>query len=132
MRRIAITGMGIVSCLGNQLDRVSAALRSGLSGIRRDEAAVEAGLRSQVSGAPDIDLPARIDRKVLRFMGDGAAYAYLAMKEAIAEICAIIPGPVSAEAVATDVGKSLVEDRFASAQGMLKSGVRSGAGRAIR
>ena len=85
MRRIAITGMGIVSCLGNQLDRVSAALRSGLSGIRRDEAAVEAGLRSQVSGAPDIDLPARIDRKVLRFMGDGAAFAHVAMQDAIAD-----------------------------------------------
>ena len=85
MRRIAITGMGIVSCLGNQLDRVSAALRSGLSGIRRDEAAVEAGLRSQVSGAPEIDLAARIDRKALRFMGDGAAYAHVAMQDAIAD-----------------------------------------------
>ena len=85
MRRIAITGMGIVSCLGNQLDRVSAALRGGLSGIRRDEAAVEAGLRSQVSGTPDIDLPARIDRKVLRFMGDGAAFAHVAMQDAIAD-----------------------------------------------
>ena len=85
MRRIAITGMGIVSCLGNQLDRVSAALRSGLSGIRRDEAAVEAGLRSQVSGAPEIDLAARIDRNALRFMGDGAAYAHVAMQDAIAD-----------------------------------------------
>ena len=85
MRRIAITGMGIVSCLGNQLDKVSTALRNGLSGIRRDEAAAEAGLRSQVSGAPDIDLATRIDRKVLRFMGDGAAFAHVAMQDAIAD-----------------------------------------------
>lgn len=85
MRRIAITGMGIVSCLGNQMDEVSTALREGRSGIRRDEAAVEAGLRSQVSGACDIDLAARIDRKTLRFMGNGAAYAHVAMQEAIAD-----------------------------------------------
>ncbi|MDX5410128.1 MAG: beta-ketoacyl-ACP synthase I, partial [Thauera sp.] len=85
MRRVVITGMGIVSCLGNTLDAVSAALREGRSGIRFDAAAAEAGLRSQVSGAPEIDLAARIDRKALRFMGDGAAYAHVAMQEAIAD-----------------------------------------------
>lgn len=85
MRRVVITGMGIVSCLGNQLDTVSTALREGRSGIRSDAAAAEAGLRSQVSGAPEIDLAARIDRKALRFMGDGAAYAHVAMQDAIAD-----------------------------------------------
>mgnify|MGYP005749497315 CR=1 FL=1 len=85
MRRVVITGMGIVSCLGNTLDAVSSALREGRSGIRFDAAAAEAGLRSQVSGAPEIDLAARIDRKALRFMGDGAAYAHVAMQEAIAD-----------------------------------------------
>jgi len=85
MRRVVITGMGIVSCLGNQLDSVSTALREGRSGIRFDAAAAEAGLRSQVSGAPEIDLAARIDRKALRFMGDGAAYAHVAMQDAIAD-----------------------------------------------
>lgn len=85
MRRVVITGMGIVSCLGNQLGTVSTALREGRSGIRADAAAAEAGLRSQVSGAPEIDLAARIDRKALRFMGDGAAYAHVAMQDAIAD-----------------------------------------------
>ncbi|WP_295361988.1 beta-ketoacyl-ACP synthase I [Arenimonas sp.] len=85
MRRVVITGMGIVSCLGNTLADVSAALRDGRSGIRFDAAAAEAGLRSQVSGSPDIDLAARIDRKALRFMGDGAAFAHVAMQEAIAD-----------------------------------------------
>ncbi|WP_034210273.1 beta-ketoacyl-ACP synthase I [Arenimonas metalli] len=85
MRRVVITGMGIVSCLGNSVDLVSAALRAGRSGIRADAAAAEAGLRSQVSGAPEIDLAARIDRKALRFMGDGAAYAHVAMQDAIAD-----------------------------------------------
>jgi 3-oxoacyl-[acyl-carrier-protein] synthase-1 len=85
MRRVVITGMGIVSCLGNSADVVSEALRAGHGGIRPDAAAAEAGLRSQVSGAPEIDLAARIDRKALRFMGDGAAYAHVAMQDAIAD-----------------------------------------------
>ena len=85
MRKVAITGMGIVSCLGNGLDEVSSALRAGRSGIRHLPEAAERGLRSQVGGAPEVDLEARIDRKLLRFMGDAAAYAYLAMQAAIAD-----------------------------------------------
>lgn len=85
MRKVAITGMGIVSCLGNELDEVSAALRAGRSGIRHQPEAAERGLRSQVGGAPSIDLAARIDRKALRFMGDGAAFAHVAMQSAIAD-----------------------------------------------
>ncbi|KFN42229.1 3-oxoacyl-ACP synthase [Arenimonas malthae CC-JY-1] len=85
MRKVAITGMGIVSCLGNELDDVSAALRAGRSGIRHQPEAAERGLRSQVGGAPVIDLASRIDRKALRFMGDGAAFAHVALQSAIAD-----------------------------------------------
>ena len=85
MRRIAITGMGIASCLGNDLDTVSAALREGRAGIRALPDHAEAGLRSQVGGAVDLDLDAAIDRKLKRFMSDAAAYSYLAMRDAIAD-----------------------------------------------
>lgn len=83
MRRVAITGMGIVSCLGHDLNTVSAALREGRSGIRLLPDAVAHGLRSQVGGAIDLDLDAVIDRKLKRFMSDAAAYAYVAMRAAI-------------------------------------------------
>ncbi|MBS0382889.1 MAG: beta-ketoacyl-ACP synthase I [Proteobacteria bacterium] len=85
MRRVVVTGMGVVSCLGNALDAVSQALRDLRSGIiaRPEYAAV--GLRSQVAGVPQIDLDATIDRKLRRFMGDAAAYAYVAMRDAIAD-----------------------------------------------
>ncbi|MCC7095798.1 MAG: beta-ketoacyl-ACP synthase I [Thermomonas sp.] len=85
MRRVAITGMGITSCLGNDLDSVSNALRAGRSGIRLLPEAVEAGLRSQVGGAVDLDLDAVVDRKLKRFMSDAAAYSYVAMRDAIAD-----------------------------------------------
>ena len=76
MRRIAITGMGITSCLGNDLDTVSRSLREGRSGIRTLQDSVERGLRSQVGGAVELDLDAVIDRKLKRFMSDAAAYSY--------------------------------------------------------
>ena len=85
MRRVAITGMGITSCLGNDLDSVSIALREGRSGIRLLQEAVDSGLRSQVGGAVDLDLDALIDRKLKRFMSDAAAYSYVAMRDAIAD-----------------------------------------------
>ncbi len=83
MRRAVITGMGIVSCLGNDKDTVAANLRAGNTGIRFNPSYAEMGLRSQVSGSVDIDLEALIDRKVLRFMGQAAAFTYLAMQQAI-------------------------------------------------
>ncbi|HHX35511.1 MAG TPA: beta-ketoacyl-ACP synthase I [Gammaproteobacteria bacterium] len=83
MRRAVITGMGIISCLGNDKDTVAANLRAGNTGIRFNPSYAEMGLRSQVSGTVDIDLEASIDRKVLRFMGDAAAFTYLAMQQAI-------------------------------------------------
>lgn len=82
-RRIVITGMGIVSCLGNDLDTVSRALRELKSGIAINPEQVEVGMRSHVAGKPEIDLQAEIDRKQLRFMGQAAAFAHVAMREAI-------------------------------------------------
>jgi len=83
MRRVVITGLGIVSCLGNDKDTVSANPRASRPGIRFNQAYADMGLRSQVSGSVDLNLEELIDRKVLRFMGDAAAYAYLAMQQAL-------------------------------------------------
>jgi len=85
MKRVVITGMGIVSCIGNDSESVTASLREGRSGIRAMPQFAELGLRSQVAGVPTIDLEAVIDRKQLRFMGDAAAYAHVALKDAIAQ-----------------------------------------------
>lgn len=85
MRRVVVTGMGIVSCLGNAADTVSDALRKLRSGITAKPGYAERGLRSQVAGVPQIDLVAEIDRKLKRFMGDAAAYAYVSMRDAIAD-----------------------------------------------
>ena len=84
MRRVVVTGMGVVSCLGNDLDTVSGSLRDSRAGIRFVPEYQELGLRSQVAGVPEIDLAAAIDRKLKRFMGDAAAYAYVAARDAIA------------------------------------------------
>ncbi|MFW9605524.1 MAG: beta-ketoacyl synthase N-terminal-like domain-containing protein, partial [Pseudomonas sp.] len=83
MRRVVITGMGIVSCLGNDKETVSANLRASRSGIRFNQSYADMGLRSQVSGSVNLNLEELIDRKVYRFMGDAAAFAYLAMQSAI-------------------------------------------------
>ena len=85
MRRVVITGMGITSCLGNDLDTVSNALREGRSGIVSLPDHLEVGLRSQVGGRVDIDLDAQIDRKLKRFMSDAAAYSHIALRDAIAD-----------------------------------------------
>ncbi|CAN0463757.1 unnamed protein product, partial [Scytosiphon promiscuus] len=85
MRRVVITGLGIISSIGNSAQEVLASLRDGKSGISAAPDYVEHGFRSQVHGMPDIDLTAEIDKRQLRFMGDGAAYNYLAMQQAIAD-----------------------------------------------
>ncbi len=85
MRRVVVSGIGIVSCLGNSKEDVTNSLRHGKSGIRHNPRYAEMGLRSQVCGSVEIDLEARIDRKHLRFMGDAAAYAYVSMQEAISD-----------------------------------------------
>src|SRR4051812_17438767 len=84
-RRIVVTGMGIVSCLGNDMAAVTTSLRDLRAGIRLIPEYAELGLRSQIAGVPEIDLDAAIDRKLKRFMGDAAAYAYVAMRDAIAD-----------------------------------------------
>ncbi|MDY6920454.1 MAG: beta-ketoacyl-ACP synthase I [Pseudomonadota bacterium] len=85
MKRVVVTGMGIVSCLGNDKQSVTESLRAGRSGIRFKEQYKEMGLRSHVAGQIDIDIAEHIDRKPLRFMGDAAAYAYISMQQAIAD-----------------------------------------------
>lgn len=84
MRRVVVTGMGIISCLGNSLDEVTNSLKTGKSGIRFSETYKELGFRSQICGAPDVDTSV-IDRKVRRFMADSAMYSYLSMQQAIAQ-----------------------------------------------
>jgi len=85
MRRVVISGLGIVSCLGTDKASVANSLRSGRSGIRHNPAYAEMGLRSQVSGSVGLNLEDCIDRKLYRFMGDAAAFAYLSMQQAIAD-----------------------------------------------
>ena len=83
MRRVVVTGMGVVSCLGNDPDSVSRSLAEGRSGIRAAPRYAELGMRSQVAGIPQIELEQQLDRRDLRFMGDAAAYAAVSMKQAI-------------------------------------------------
>jgi 3-oxoacyl-[acyl-carrier-protein] synthase-1 len=85
MRRVVITGMGIVSCLCQDIESVADSLKTGKSGIRHNPSYAEMGLRSHVSGTVEIDLDALIDRKAKRFMGDAAAFAYISMQQAIAD-----------------------------------------------
>ncbi|MFI3218104.1 MAG: beta-ketoacyl-ACP synthase I, partial [Methylococcales bacterium] len=83
MKRVVVTGLGIVSSIGNNRDEVVDALKQGRSGISFAEDYKELGFRSQVRGAINIDLDTFIDRKIKRFMGDGAAFNYIAMQQAI-------------------------------------------------
>jgi 3-oxoacyl-[acyl-carrier-protein] synthase-1 len=82
-KRIVITGLGIVSCLGNDAESVTQSLYEGRSGIRVNQEQIDVGMRSHIAGVPDIEIAELIDRKQLRFMGDAAAYAYIAMQRAI-------------------------------------------------
>jgi 3-oxoacyl-[acyl-carrier-protein] synthase-1 len=83
MRRVVVTGMGIVSSIGNSTQEVLASLREARSGVEKSETYAQMGFRSHVHGAIKIDLEAIIDRKLRRFMGDGAAYNYIAMEQAV-------------------------------------------------
>ncbi len=85
MRRVVVTGMGIVSSIGNNAQEVTASLREARSGITKADKYEELGFRCHVHGAPDIDLNTAIDRRVRRFMGDGAAWNYIAMEQAISD-----------------------------------------------
>ena len=85
MRRVAITGIGIVSSIGNDVREVTNSLHNGTSGIVAAPEYTELGFRSQVHGTVKMDIAEHVDRKQLRFMGEGAAYAVLAMEQAIAD-----------------------------------------------
>ncbi|MDR9435967.1 MAG: beta-ketoacyl-ACP synthase I [Thiohalophilus sp.] len=85
LRRVAITGLGIVSSIGNNREEVTDSLRQGRSGIRFNPEYADLGFRSQIDGPIDLNLDEMIDRKLKRFMGDGAAFNYLAMEQAIAD-----------------------------------------------
>ena len=83
MKNVVITGVGIKSCIGNSYDDVLESLKNGKSGIVSNSSYADMGFRSQVSGSMDIDFSKLIDRKLLRFMGESAAYSYLAARDAI-------------------------------------------------
>ena len=83
MRRVVVTGLGIVSCIGNNKSEVLESLKSGRSGIEYCEKYAELGFRSHVHGSIKLDIEEALDRKTRRFLGDGAAYNYIAMQEAI-------------------------------------------------
>ncbi|MGJ8618495.1 MAG: beta-ketoacyl-ACP synthase I [Sulfitobacter sp.] len=85
MKRVVVTGLGIVSSIGNNADEVLTSLKAGTSGIVASEEMAEHGFRSQVAGTLKIDVTEHIDKRALRFMGPGAAYAYIAMGQAIAD-----------------------------------------------
>ena len=83
MRRVVVTGMGVVSSIGNNTQEVLASLKAGTSGITANAAMQEHGFRSQIAGDVKLDVADYVDKRTLRFMGRGAAYAYIAMQQAI-------------------------------------------------
>ncbi|EEY07317.1 3-oxoacyl-(acyl carrier protein) synthase I, partial [Brucella pinnipedialis M163/99/10] len=85
MRRVVVTGMGIVSSIGSNTEEVTASLREAKSGISRAEEYAELGFRCQVHGAPDIDIESLVDRRAMRFHGRGTAWNHIAMDQAIAD-----------------------------------------------
>src|SRR5438552_7504094 len=85
MRRVVVTGLGVVSSIGNNAAEVTQSLKDGKSGIEFMPQYRELGFRSQVAGTLKLDVEQLVDRRLMRFMGNGAAYGYLAMKEAIAD-----------------------------------------------
>ncbi|MDG1292649.1 MAG: beta-ketoacyl-ACP synthase I [Pseudomonadales bacterium] len=85
MKRVVVTGLGITSCLGTTAESVLTSLKETRSGIQTIPEYIEKGMRSHVAGRVDINLSERIDRKLWRFMGDAAGYAFVAMEDAIAD-----------------------------------------------
>src|SRR5712664_1576980 len=83
MRRVVVTGMGIVSSIGNNTQEVLASLREAKSGVVRADKYAELGFRCQVHGAPTLDVEAAIDRRAMRFLGGGAAWNHVAMEQSI-------------------------------------------------
>ncbi|HHO70539.1 MAG TPA: beta-ketoacyl-ACP synthase I, partial [Halothiobacillus sp.] len=125
MRRVVITGMGIISSLGNNRQEVLESLKQGRSGIVFNPEQAEHGLRSQVAGTLKIDPAEHIDRKLMRFMGAAAAYSYLSMVEAI-EHAGLERKEYSSERVGLIVGSggSSCENIIATAQIAEEKGVK--------
>ncbi len=102
-RRVVITGMGIVSCIGNDVQAVLASLKEGKSGITFSPEYAEMGFRSHVHGKPDINLDELIDRRVKRFLGDSAAYTHIAMEQALVD-CGLSRDEISNERIGIVMG----------------------------
>ena len=85
MRRVVVTGLGVVSSIGNTAEDVLASLKAGKSGITANADMQERGFRSQIAGNVKLDVTEFVDKRTLRFMGHGAAYAHIAMGQAIAD-----------------------------------------------
>jgi 3-oxoacyl-[acyl-carrier-protein] synthase-1 len=102
-RRVVVTGLGIISCIGNDAETVLASLKAGKSGIKFSQEYADLGFRSQVYGKPEIDLAALIDRRLYRFMGDAAGYTHLSMEQAVAD-AGLTPEMVSNERTGAIVG----------------------------
>ena len=125
MKRVVVTGMGIVSSIGNNCKEVLASLQQLKSGIKHNPVYAEMGLRSQVEGSINIDTKAHIDRKILRFMGDAAAYCYIAMKEAI-EQARLLPEHISniRTGIVTGSGGASPASQVEAADTLRASGVK--------
>ena len=125
MRRVVVTGIGVVSCLGNDKASVLQSLREGRSGIRFNPEYAEMGMRSRVSAKIDIDLKALIDRKFLRFMGEGAAFGHISMDQAIAD-SGLEPGEISSERIGIVMGSGggSPKDQLESFDIMREKGIR--------
>ena len=123
MRRVVVTGLGIVSPIGNSADEVTASLRQGRSGIEHVAEMAEHGFRSRVAGTLKIDPAEHVDKRALRFMGPGAAYAHIAMAQAIAD-AGLTEDEVSHEDTGLIAGSGgpSTSAMFAAHQTVLKSG----------
>ena len=123
MRRVVVTGIGIISPIGNNAQEVLDALKAGRSGIERSEEMAEHGVRSQVAGTIKVDPAQLIDKRRMRFMGPGAAYAYLAMEQAIAD-SGLTEGEVSHERTGLIAGSGgpSTSNLFAAGQTVLRTG----------
>jgi len=103
-RRVVVTGMGIVSCLGNTLEDVTTSLKEAKSGIKYNPIYAEKGMKSHICGRPDIDCDSLIDRKQARFMGENAKFAYIAMERAIAD-AGLTPEEINSDRVGGILGQ---------------------------
>ncbi len=123
MRRVVVTGLGIISPIGNSAEEVTEALKAGRSGVERSDEMAEYGFRSQIAGTLKIDPAEHIDKRRLRFMGPGAAYAWLAMDQAIRD-AGLEPADVSnpRTGVIAGSGGPSTSALFAAHQTVLKTG----------